>query len=199
MTLLLAENFLGLKLCEAWREVDMELQEMNFKASSFDHKILNNLIERSNRWGKHLKKVQLQLLQEERDNGALEEKKLYQTLAEPRLHEALDALCELKYIARCTERMFRVSQKFLQTLQVKHSMRKLFSGKDTHTTFLSELHATPVFNQTVTVISDQVGESAQPPDISLSPSDDVGVGHSARDGSIQNEDHTPGETISKNE
>ncbi|CAH1960027.1 unnamed protein product [Acanthoscelides obtectus] len=142
MTLLLAENFLGLKLCEAWREVDMELQEMNFKASSFDHKILNNLIERSNRWGKHLKKVQLQLLQEERDNGALEEKKLYQTLAEPRLHEALDALCELKYIARCTERMFRVSQKFLQTLQVKHSMRKLFSGKDTHTTFLSELHAT---------------------------------------------------------
>nr|CAH7743497.1 unnamed protein product [Callosobruchus chinensis] len=142
ITLLLADNFLALKLCEAWKEVNTEMHDIDFIASSFDRKILNNLIERSHRWGKHLKKVQHEVLQEEKDKGALQEKKLYQTLAEPRLHDALDALCELKYIARCTERMFRVSQKFLQTLQVKYSMRKLFSGKDTHTTFLSELHAT---------------------------------------------------------
>nr|CAH7743496.1 unnamed protein product [Callosobruchus chinensis] len=147
------------------------MHDIDFIASSFDRKILNNLIERSHRWGKHLKKVQHEVLQEEKDKGALQEKKLYQTLAEPRLHDALDALCELKYIARCTERMFRVSQKFLQTLQVKYSMRKLFSGKDTHTTFLSELHATPVFNQTVSVISDLITETYVLPVISPSPSD----------------------------
>ncbi|VEN63456.1 unnamed protein product [Callosobruchus maculatus] len=171
ITLLLADNFLALKLCEAWKEVNKEVHDIEFVASSFDRKILNNLIDRSHKWGKHLKKVQHEVLQEENEKGALQEKKLYQTLAEPRLHDALDALRELKYIARCTERMFRVSQKFLQTLQVKHSMRKLFSGKDTHTTFLSELHATPVFNQTVSVISDQITDTYEMPVVSPTTSD----------------------------
>lgn len=76
-----------------------------------------------------------------------EENHLYIALSDARIENALDALSELKYIAKCTERMFRVSQKYNQNTEIRYGMRKISNWLKTmnrpiNETYLSKLKVT---------------------------------------------------------
>ncbi|KAJ8955552.1 hypothetical protein NQ318_001382 [Aromia moschata] len=96
----------------------------------------------------------------------LEEQKLYNFLEESRLADALQALSELRYLARCSERMFRWSQKFLQNTQIEESLTSHAEGALPHRTYFSEIQVTPVFNQIVNVES-KINKSTE--EILISP------------------------------
>lgn len=77
----------------------------------------------------------------------LEESNLFVQLTEARLEDALDALSELKYIAKCTERMFRVSHKYVQRTSIRSGIRKMYnwlkkSNEPVMETYLAKLKVT---------------------------------------------------------
>ncbi|KAG5888919.1 hypothetical protein JTB14_019415 [Gonioctena quinquepunctata] len=151
VTMLLADNFLALKLGEAWVELQVEFNTVKFQPLPSDKKVISSLVTRYHKWGEFLRKTQLEILEEALVDELVEEQKLYNSLAESRIKEALEALEELRYIARCTERMFRISQKYQQQQHIERSLRRIPCGPSLHRTYLSALQVTPVFNHNILV------------------------------------------------
>ncbi|CAH1183533.1 unnamed protein product [Phaedon cochleariae] len=173
MTMLLADNFLALKFGEAWKEVEIEFDIINFDPTQTDKKIMSSLLMRAEKWGEYLKETQSKILQRHYENEMLEEQKLYVKIGESCISEALDAVTELKYIARCIERMFRISEKHKQHNQIERSLRKLPCSEFLHRTYLSEIRATPVFNLTVSVKSNIIDEQKEEAVTPVSPMESV--------------------------
>ncbi|CAH1105261.1 unnamed protein product [Psylliodes chrysocephalus] len=154
MTLLLAENYLGLKCGEAWEEIKYEFEQMEFEPLSVDVSIIESLIERTHKWGRVLKESQEELLYLKKMQDVAQEYKIYNRIQDSRITSCLLSINEAKYIARCTERMFRIAQKFSQIHQVEKAMAKISHGPSLHKTFMKMLPITCVFKQTVRLKSD---------------------------------------------
>ncbi|KAJ8980209.1 hypothetical protein NQ317_002222 [Molorchus minor] len=173
VTLLLAENFLALKLGEAWIELKTEMDRIPITLIPADNKMVSFLIKRAIKWSSHLQTCQNTVLQNDSEKEMIKEQCLYNLLQESRLSEALQALNELRYIARCSQRMFRFSQKFLQNTQVEYSLMKHDMDIVPHRTYFSKIQVTPVFNQIVDVESkiNKSLEETEPKPVSPSISD----------------------------
>ncbi|XP_074030962.1 uncharacterized protein isoform X2 [Leptinotarsa decemlineata] len=158
VTMLMAENFLALKLGEAWVELEIEFTVMNFKPLPADYKIMSTLVTRYHKWGEYLKETQNEIFREGKEKELIEEQKLYNTFGQSRIKESLEALEELRYIARCTEHMFRISQKYKQQSQIEKSLKKIPFRGNLNKTYFTTLQVTPVFNQEVTLKSEKTTE-----------------------------------------
>lgn len=63
MTRLVAENFLALKLGEAWIELKEEFERKSISLTSMDHKGILALTERATKLAQYLQSVQNEILQ----------------------------------------------------------------------------------------------------------------------------------------
>lgn len=61
-------------------------------------------------------------------------------MAEGKLAEALQGLSELKVIARCSENMFRLSEKFKQSKQINDAIKS--HPEKTQQTYFANIHVT---------------------------------------------------------
>lgn len=66
ITLVLASNYLGLKLGEMWNEVSKGLELQRIIPLRFDFKLMHPLANRLCEWSLHLRTLQLHLLQKEK-------------------------------------------------------------------------------------------------------------------------------------
>lgn len=64
--MLLAENYLALKLAEAWKEIDVEFQRACFTPNPSDDMIISNFMDKMKIWVTSLKKVQQSILKAEK-------------------------------------------------------------------------------------------------------------------------------------
>lgn len=68
MTLLLAENFLALKLGEAWVELNRDFEKTGIRPLAIDSEMIGLLIHRFHKWALHIKTVQETLLRKDAEN-----------------------------------------------------------------------------------------------------------------------------------
>ncbi|KAK5646947.1 hypothetical protein RI129_005411 [Pyrocoelia pectoralis] len=154
ITLLLAENFLALKLGETWIEVSRDLENAGIVPLAIDAGFIAQLTHRFYKWSQHIKIAQEKLLEQKFLKEYNTEMDLYNILRESKLMESLNALRELSYIARTTERMFRLSEKEKQC----HEINQFVSFSENtihHKTFMYNLKVTTTFNQHVKLYSKQ--------------------------------------------
>ncbi|XP_057665233.1 cilia- and flagella-associated protein 69-like [Diorhabda carinulata] len=163
MTLLLAENFLGLKFGEIWEELKVEFEMMEFEPLPIDRMVIDALVERTHRWGAHLKEVQEDLLKDGLVDNLMDEQETYRNLNDARITQALESINEAKYLARCTERMFRIAQAYKQVAQVEKSMDHINASPEFHQTFSTRSRVTPIFKQNMCVVE----EKPEDDDVSL--------------------------------
>ncbi|XP_028127955.1 uncharacterized protein LOC114324351 [Diabrotica virgifera virgifera] len=156
VTLLLAENFLSLKLGEVWEELQLKFEIIKFEPLPIDAYIINSLVERTHQWGAHLKEAQRDILKQEIADNLLDELNTYQQLKDARISQALESMKEAKYLARCTERIFRIAQTYKQAAQVDYSVEEIPHGPLLHKTFMTNSCVTPLFKQSVTINDEKI-------------------------------------------
>ncbi|KAF5277774.1 hypothetical protein FQR65_LT03754 [Abscondita terminalis] len=156
VTLMLAENFLALKLGEAWVEVGQDIERSGICPLAIDEGFIVQLKRRFLKWSQHIQIAQKKLLEKQLINANIDyntEMSLYCLLRESKLPESLTALHELDYIARTTEKMFRLMNKIQHCYDIERTEYCIENGSY-HTTYMSQLKVTPVFNQIVDIQSD---------------------------------------------
>ncbi|CAG9853767.1 unnamed protein product [Phyllotreta striolata] len=154
ITLVLAENFLGLKFGECWEEIKCFFEAIEFEPLPVDKSIINSIVTRTQRWGQALKEAQKELLQQNDRQNAMEEFDYYNRLQDSRITSYLRYINEAKYIARCTERMFRIAHKFNQVQQVAKAMKHIPHNMYLHKTFMKSTPITCVFKHKVDIKDD---------------------------------------------
>lgn len=58
MTYVLADNYLALKLGEEWKEIEQDFKKMNIRPIMLDQKVLRNMSEITDKWGKDIQQMQ---------------------------------------------------------------------------------------------------------------------------------------------
>ncbi|XP_018577709.1 uncharacterized protein LOC108916012 [Anoplophora glabripennis] len=147
VTRLIAENFLALKLGEAWVELKEQFDRSSISLTYIDNRLLSALTERTNKLAQYLQSIQNEIIQNANEKELFKEYKLYKHLSNGNLTDALDALSELKTIARSSEHMFRISEKYKQNKQIEDALKS--HNIEVHRTFFATIRVTPVYNQTV--------------------------------------------------
>ncbi|KAK4880266.1 hypothetical protein RN001_008412 [Aquatica leii] len=166
ITMLLAENFLALKLGEAWIEVSQDIDKSGIRPLAIDEAFMALLKRRFLKWSQHLQISQEKMLEKQLIREYNYEMSLYNLLRESRLIESLYALHELEYIARTTERMFRLMSKMKQSKEIERTSYNPTNGTY-HTTYLHKLKVTPVFQQYVSIQSDIISDPNGDSSVSL--------------------------------
>ncbi|KAF5281280.1 hypothetical protein FQA39_LY05166 [Lamprigera yunnana] len=173
ITLLLAENFLALKLGEAWVEVSQDIEKSGIMPLAIDEEFIVYLKRRFRKWAQHIRISQEKLLEKHLIKEYNKEMTLYNTLRESKLVEALSALHDLDYIARTTEKMFRYASKNKQRLEIDRTETKL-RDETYHTTYLYSLKVTPILQQRISIQSDIMSiPNESEPVLLLSDSEDL--------------------------
>ncbi|XP_031342178.1 cilia- and flagella-associated protein 69-like [Photinus pyralis] len=154
ITLHLAENFLALKLGETWMEVSRDLENAGVLPLAIDTAFVTQLTRRFHNWSQHIRISQEKLLEQEFLEEYNTEMDFYKLLRESKLIESLQALHELRYIARTTERMFRFAEKTKQCRQAER-FGNFSANAIPHRTFMHDIKVTTVFKQRVSIQSKQ--------------------------------------------
>ncbi|XP_017774327.1 PREDICTED: cilia- and flagella-associated protein 69-like [Nicrophorus vespilloides] len=149
ITKLVCENYLTLKLGEAWMEVKQCIELRPIEIVPFDQFLLNTMIKNYYKWGADIQKMQLELLKLEGRKEYFSEEDFYNLLREAKLGEALIALKELRYLAKCSEALFRMAS------NVRESYVR-DSGQHKHITYNLDLNITNVVGQKLLIESDRI-------------------------------------------
>ncbi|XP_060518425.1 uncharacterized protein LOC132697150 [Cylas formicarius] len=153
ITLLLADNFLALKQSEQWTELLKELEKCGNVLTPSDKVTLDTMIEVTHKWSACLRKTQMMVLNESHSEECAKERSFYRLLREGRLSEALGALSRIKYIARCSERLFRISSNLNLRNQIDKSLEHETEHRKLHRTLMSNLSVNCQHSQSVSVPS----------------------------------------------
>lgn len=142
ITLILAENYLPLKLGEAWVELERDIATDKIKPLGLDAYVTSILAGRLRTWSEHIKKIQENYVQRDRFIEFYKENTLYAFLKDINLVESLDVLKEMDYVARTTERMFRLMAKMKQRIDLSKDILILNKMTMYHSTFLHDINVT---------------------------------------------------------
>ncbi|XP_050307392.1 uncharacterized protein LOC126744087 isoform X2 [Anthonomus grandis grandis] len=148
---ILAENYLALKLCEQWKEIREEFRRLDLEPIPTDEYILNLMADISDKWGKDLQKMQRAILTKYQMKQHKKEQFLYERLRHSNLFDAWESLNQMKFIARCSERLFRVTSNFNLQTQVHQSLKHDNINGEIHRTFPSNLSIACVHNQIIQI------------------------------------------------
>ncbi|GJQ70255.1 hypothetical protein Trydic_g22699 [Trypoxylus dichotomus] len=159
ITKLLAENYFPLKLGEIWVELKRDMEVAGIRPLVYDLETISTMVRRFYKWSLFIRNAQKQLVFKQKKLEINEEKLFYNHLREIHLPDSLDALDDLRYIARCTENVFRLMAKMRQ----KDQLRKTWVYDPEfyikfHMTFMHTLSVTPVFNHNVSIRSNIIVE-----------------------------------------
>ncbi|XP_045784537.1 uncharacterized protein LOC123880455 [Maniola jurtina] len=94
--LVLCSHYLTLKLNETWAEAEVQC----FDLLKQDKEVLEEFLQINGGWAKEVKRQQEEMLKKHSQRDVCEEKSLYALLAKVRLNNALDALREVRCVAR---------------------------------------------------------------------------------------------------
>ncbi|KAH1024471.1 hypothetical protein HUJ05_003948, partial [Dendroctonus ponderosae] len=151
VTYVLADNYLALKLGEEWKEIEQDFKKMNMRPILLDAKILKDMSEVTDKWGKDVQQMQKDVVKKHHMKQHQKEQILYKTMRESRLSDAWESLCEMKYIARCSERLFRITSNFNIQAQINRSLQVDQSHGQMHRTFPSNISISCMQNQHITI------------------------------------------------
>ncbi|XP_044267909.1 uncharacterized protein LOC123013458 isoform X2 [Tribolium madens] len=182
LTMLFAENYSSLKMCQTWIRVFKQLQSEGITPVEDDNEHLNEKIERIRQWKHYLQYKIGQIVQKESQQvfysflvtkiqrffeDHFNELQTYTTLKEARLSDALDGLKELSYISNCTETMFQIRKKLRLQKEVEVVRSK---NTNFHRTICEGLF-TNVYNQSISiqsnVVFDKKDDQSPPSPVSL--------------------------------
>ncbi|XP_062526068.1 uncharacterized protein LOC101745636 isoform X2 [Bombyx mori] len=99
-TLVVCSHFLTLKLAEVWTETSLRIP----KLIPYDNELLQEFLHIGKGWSKEIKTQQECVLESFRKKDREEERSLYEFLGRVRLNIALDALHEVRCVARSADR-----------------------------------------------------------------------------------------------
>ncbi|XP_015835259.2 uncharacterized protein LOC103312894 isoform X2 [Tribolium castaneum] len=167
LTMLFAENYSSLKMCQSWIRVFRELQSEGVTPVEVDGDHLNEKLERIRHWKQYLRYKIRQIVQKESQQDHFNELETYTTLKDARLSDALDGLKELRYISNCTERMFQMRKK----LKLQREVEVLRSRNTNFHRTISAGLFTNVYNQSISIQSnivfDKKDDQSPPSPVSL--------------------------------
>ncbi|KAL1497007.1 hypothetical protein ABEB36_008039 [Hypothenemus hampei] len=161
ITYVLANNYLALKLGEAWKEIQQEFTKTKIKPIPYDKKTLEMMVQITDKWAKDIQKIQQDVLRNHQLKECEKEQNLYNTLRSACLADAWESLCEMKYIARCSERLFRIASNFNTRSQINNSLHVKDSMGPLHRTFPSNISISCMHNQHVTIPNEDVCRTVQ--------------------------------------
>ncbi|RZC43255.1 uncharacterized protein BDFB_002722, partial [Asbolus verrucosus] len=152
LTMLFARNFVSLTMCKSWMAVTKDLESDEIIPVDDDNELIADRVHRIHEWKSYLKYKVEQIVRNEMQNEQLQEIETYIALNEARLSDALDALTELRFVSKCTERIFQMTQK-LRLSQDLDMIR--FRNTNYHRT-TTDLPFTNIYNQIVNIQSNVV-------------------------------------------
>ncbi|XP_030765417.1 cilia- and flagella-associated protein 69-like isoform X2 [Sitophilus oryzae] len=156
VTLLVAENFLALKLSEEWHELAKEFEKYEIEVIPSDQAIIESMLDVTNQWGGILQKMQRQILDDFHKKDKKFEESFYDTLKKSRYPEACEALKQMRYIAKCSERVFRLSAYYDTQQRIVDSLQYNEENGQFHPTNFFDVFVSFVKNQHVVVPTDVV-------------------------------------------
>ncbi|XP_076254311.1 cilia- and flagella-associated protein 69-like [Rhynchophorus ferrugineus] len=156
VTLLVAENFLALKLSEEWHELEKEFEKHNIEVIPSDKAIIEAMLDITNKWGAILQQMQLDMLDKYEQKNKESETELYSKLRNTRFSETWDAIKQMGYIARCSERLFRLSTYYDQQMKIDESLHYSDENGQIHRTNLHDLPINSIKNIHIAIPPDVV-------------------------------------------
>ncbi|XP_059059905.1 uncharacterized protein LOC131853107 [Achroia grisella] len=122
--LILCSFYLTIKLNEVWTETQVQ----NLGLLHQDNNILNEFLHIGKGWAKEIKRQQEQVIENERKKERDEESSLYSFLGRVRLNVALDALREVRCVARSADRAC-ITHALLHDAVRAHHRRSIYTKK----------------------------------------------------------------------
>ncbi|XP_025832774.1 uncharacterized protein LOC108732881 isoform X4 [Agrilus planipennis] len=148
ISLLLAQNYLLLKLGEVWSEIQIDLINENLQPIDLDSFLLDTVTKYYRNWGLRIQEAQHEIIQQNRFKELIAEKELYLLLKEARLSNSYKALVELKLLARSSEIIFRLRG---TQRQRKHlNLENMAVGK-----WMFNLPVQPIYHQHIKIPIDE--------------------------------------------
>ncbi|KAJ9600852.1 hypothetical protein L9F63_000964, partial [Diploptera punctata] len=167
ITLKIVENFLALKIGEVWFEIAQDIQNLGVQPLALDAEVLETVLEHQRNWSLCIQDAQFRIMYAAYNKDMESEGEFYSKQKETHIHDALDALKELDYIARTTDRTFLLERKMQQRKQVNESLHfpdgvenRLFQR-----TFSSTINVTEINNQKIKVCGMQEAELEEKVDL----------------------------------
>lgn len=138
--MLVAENYLALKLGETWCEIARDFEFIDMIPIAIDSYIIETLVQAFYKSSLQIRRAQKEILRCQNEKDVMDEKAVYRLLKESKLLGCLKALQKLDHIARTTEHMFRWAHKMMQNRQIETSLQ--FSNDNAHRTFMNNVGVT---------------------------------------------------------
>lgn len=138
-----AENYLTLKIAEAWNELNADISVCKIKPIVVDREMLKVLIEHNKKLVEWVRRQQELVLKKQTDIEIQNENRVYNQLRESKLQDAVRALRELSNVARCSDRMFMLKHKGKQRREIRRcTMFSKTYNCFKHRTFFDKINTT---------------------------------------------------------
>ncbi|XP_076278659.1 cilia- and flagella-associated protein 69 [Lasioglossum baleicum] len=172
--------YFKLKLGQVWVELERYFEQIGITPLGMDGQAIFLMTQRYHMWGVLLKKRQKKINHSVKREEDVAEKDEYARIRDSKLILSLDALDELDYIYRTTNREYMIKKKAEQMQQVYLALnfpRK--SSENNHRTFMDAVNFTTIFDQHV-VFSNLTAYSdfGQMKVLPVSPSESYVLDHS---------------------
>ncbi|XP_076642623.1 cilia- and flagella-associated protein 69-like [Halictus rubicundus] len=142
--------YFNLKLGQVWTELERYFEQIGITPLGMDGQAIFLMTQRYYLWGILLKKRQKNIIHSVKREEDIEEKDEYARIRDSKLILSLNALDELDYVYRATNREYMIKKKTEQMQQVYMALnfpRK--TSENNHRTFMDAVNFTTIFDQHV--------------------------------------------------
>ncbi|XP_043488894.1 cilia- and flagella-associated protein 69-like [Polistes fuscatus] len=141
--------YFRLKIGETWVEISKYLAELGVTPLGMDGQIISLMTQRYHSWGLFIQERQRKINASFKNIEEIEEKEEYARIRDSMLAPTFDALDEIEYIRRTTDRTYMLKKKDLQNQMVNEYLRYPPNAniEQCHRTFQENINVTAVFDQ----------------------------------------------------
>ncbi|XP_033335509.2 cilia- and flagella-associated protein 69, partial [Megalopta genalis] len=142
--------YFKLKLGQTWVELNKYFEQIGITPLGMDGQAIFLMTQRYYLWGILLKEKQKNIIQDIKREEDIDEKDEYARIRDSKLILSLNALDELDYIYRTTDREYMIKKKIEQIQQVYSTLNFPRKGNEqNHRTFMATVNFTTIFDQNV--------------------------------------------------
>ncbi|XP_043682433.1 cilia- and flagella-associated protein 69-like [Vespula pensylvanica] len=149
ITMSTANLYFQLKIGQTWIEIIKYLAQLGVTPLGMDGQLMFLMSQRYHSWGLFIQERQNKLNAAAKNSEEIKEKDEYARIRDSLLAPTFDALDEIEYIRRTTDRFYMLRKKTIQNQQVNTclSFPSIADIIQCHRTFQDNVNVTAVFNQ----------------------------------------------------
>ncbi|KAF7383059.1 hypothetical protein HZH68_014908 [Vespula germanica] len=149
ITMSTANLYFQLKIGQTWIEIIKYLAQLGVTPLGMDGQLMFLMSQRYHSWGLFIQERQNKLNTAAKNSEEIKEKDEYARIRDSLLAPTFDALDEIEYIRRTTDRFYMLRKKTIQNRQVNTylSFPSIADIVQCHRTFQDNVNVTAVFNQ----------------------------------------------------